>query len=664
MRLRRKTYAGDLTLALNNGNVIQDYEERIALLESHNSRISGELKAARDALVDEREDRRIERQSIVMSAPSGTSRDGQTGTDSHINEHSEILYERKLRMEILESLKRVRAQNMTISRSLRESQDNYASLSSVLEAEQREKEELREEIKRLSQKNFMLFEHNKLLVSRDSALQDEISSLMTKSQADDWMRAVLEEELQTARKSPIEQAHGLISAHVKRSGIPAPSITLEHQGPLRAQLVAARDELHVARRCLEKSEKKCEEMESRVSSLQREMSQCLDSSAQALDVERELRNEVEEYARKLEEENARLKDEIHHSRESTKDHVDADSTNVSVKSVVVTQPSSSKPAEFSEAHIPHKILCGDIQKITVDVRNVTLSPTVVNNTTDDMPATGTDAALKARRRERLLERQLRLSSSKRIARRRSSVRFSRSALFASVASPTITDVPVTMFQSVALTPTPSPPPFVAPMSVDSASNQKATQSPASDRVTRRDSLKPLQLGSPGMMSLNLKRLTTLRSSESFSRPTSMVASSPVLPPVPPSTPRKQGDSKRNHQFKDSTSSSKGYYPDSPYSTASTLVASSLASNVDLRKSLMINTTLSKKPSFDGALKTSTTLFLDMHTNDRERQLPTATTEKSMKNDIPSSGHMRRASALLATIAKSTGIGSLEDWFVV
>lgn len=406
------TYAGDLALALGNESAMQEYEERIALLESQNARISVELRATRDALADEREDRRIERQSVIMSSGS-SSTSGRT--DSLVNEHSEILYERKLRMEILESLKKVRAENMTISRSLRECQDNYASLSSVLEVEQREKEDLREEIKKLTQKNFMLFEHNKLLAGRDSALQDQISSLMTKSQADDWMRSVLEEELQAARHSPTKQAYDFLSAHVKRNGASTPSITLEHQGPLRAQLVTACDELHVARRCVEVSEKRCEELESRVSSIQREMSQCLDSSAQALDVERELRAEVEEYARQLEEENARLKDEIHpsHHKDLTI-HPDAASTNIEVEKVRDTQSPVTKLMELSEAHIPHKIICGDVQKITVDVKNVTMSPAVENSTTDssDMPTAKGEVALKARRRERLLERQLRLTSSK------------------------------------------------------------------------------------------------------------------------------------------------------------------------------------------------------------------------------------------------------------
>ncbi|KAF9069644.1 hypothetical protein BDP27DRAFT_682405 [Rhodocollybia butyracea] len=66
MHSRRKTYAGDFAIATRGA--INDYQERIALLESQNSRISGELDATRNALVDEREERKLERQSVIMTA--------------------------------------------------------------------------------------------------------------------------------------------------------------------------------------------------------------------------------------------------------------------------------------------------------------------------------------------------------------------------------------------------------------------------------------------------------------------------------------------------------------------------------------------------------------------------------------------------------------------
>lgn len=648
MHSRRKTYAGDFAIATRGA--INDYQERIALLESQNSRISGELDATRNALVDEREERKLERQSVIMTAPTGLP--SQSGLDCHISEQSEILYERKLRMEILDSLKKVRAQNMTLSRSLRECQDNYASLGSVLEIEQREKDELRGEIKRLTQKNFMLFEHNKLLVGRDSAMQEEISSLMTKSQADDWMRSVLEEELQRTRQSSQTAGpgsadkdfgndnHSSISAHVC-----APAITLEHQGPLRAQLVAVRDELHVARRCFEASETKCEELDNRVSSLQREMSQCLDSSALALEAERELRDEV---SRTLEEENTRLRDELSRLLKSQRqkglvNHIDYVPSIDPVANKANMETSSRKVDQISPA-----IICGEVQKITVDVRNTTLSPTV-----DDMPET----ALKVRRRERLLERQLRLSSSKKIARRRSSLRASRSGLFASVASPTITEAPV--FQSL-LIPSPRIPPSEAPVSIgtDSASTSRRTSpiipEPAEARINKRNSvLRPLRLSSP-------EKLPPVRSApRPPSRLISTVIPSPTPPSVRPPTPKKQNsaEDKWRHRFRDDSLPT-AKYPGSPDSSASTLVSPAAAPAYITKspKSIMITNTLSKKPSFN-ELKSSTTLFLE------KSQLPAPNLTRT-QNIVPPS-HMRRASAVLASIARSTGIGSsLEDWLVL
>ncbi|KAF5391408.1 hypothetical protein D9757_001904 [Collybiopsis confluens] len=639
-QVRRKTVAGNLA-----GWNTTHYEERIVLLEAQNSRLVDDLKAQRDALVDEREDRRIERQSLFTSTHSRSSTYSDISTRT--GEQAEVLYERKLRMEILDSLKKVRAQNMSISRSLRESQDNHASLGSLLEAERREKEELREETKELCMKNFTLFEHNKLLVSRDSALQEEISSLMTKSQADDWMRSVLEQELQKLRQtSPVKEGYG--DHGVERSPISAPTITLEHQGPLRAQLVAARDELHITRRCLEASENKCKELDSRVSSLQTNMSQCLDSSARALDVERGLRAEVEEYSRTLEEENSRLKAEIFKFQDpSSIAHTSATPLVPSHNSVREEAP-LFKANPVSE---PHHILCGDVQKITVDVRNVTLSPVA--------DAGHSRVSLRMRHRERLLERQLRLSSSKKAARRRSSRQLSRtSALFSSVSSPVITDTPV--FQSFALTPPVSPPPPIEPLhSFPVTPPRRPLPLPNAEIEARKrtpSGLRPLRLS----MLVSPERLS--QASQAQLPPTAVVPS-PVFPRIPPPSPKKQiiPAEERNHRFRKNTSSTTNH-PGSPDSTVSTLVApSSAPTESDKGKFLILATTLSKKPSFDATLKSGTTLFLDKRKDREETRLPPSnTTKKSAKKLVNDATHMRRASAVLASIAKSTGIGSIED----
>lgn len=303
---RRKTYGGDL-----NGitkQLVLGYEQRIAALEANESEIP----------IDPVDERAIRRQSTLVPASLAS-----TALDLHITEQSDLLYERKLRMEILETLKKIRGQNALLSRSAREYKEKCTSLTDILETEREQRQHMEEELKRLSQINFTLLEHNKLLVGRDSALQEDISTLITKSQADDWMRNVLEDELRLARHSspepqqsnhpidPVDRRNSLASINfspehesLKRRSM---AITLEHSGPLRAQLTTARDELHVTQRQLAESEKKCADLTDRISALQHNMTQCVDSSTQALEVERELRAEVAERAIELEDENLSLR---------------------------------------------------------------------------------------------------------------------------------------------------------------------------------------------------------------------------------------------------------------------------------------------------------------------------------------------------------------------
>ncbi|THU89507.1 hypothetical protein K435DRAFT_243311 [Dendrothele bispora CBS 962.96] len=461
MHVRRKTYAGDL--ASLSRDVIREYEGRIALLESQNSRISVELEQARDALSDEREDRKIERHSLILTSSPPPILPPPTELDGHINEQSELLYERRLRVEILETLKKIRAQNTTLSRELREHKDGSASLTSILDAEREEKEQMREEITRLSQKNYTLFEHNKLLVGRDSALQEEIATLITKSQADDWMRSVLEGELRKARQDSPS------TSTFQSSPTPEPpTITLEHQGPLRCQLVAAQDELHITKLRLQTSEKKCQEFEERIAGLQQNMTLCLDSSSKALEVERGLRTELAQHAANLEAENDSLKRDMETTRfdleslrqnnislgddtnaierlqsledenEQLKHQTDsmnlqleqlrrrkkvdgrADalvSENRDLKTRVtalemeldgVRRRNSKVVTGFKPLRLSQGAVCG-VQKVTVGVRNVSTLHAVPEGTTDALDG---DKDTKMLRRERLLDRQLRVAASR------------------------------------------------------------------------------------------------------------------------------------------------------------------------------------------------------------------------------------------------------------
>ncbi|KAF7363435.1 hypothetical protein MSAN_00999300 [Mycena sanguinolenta] len=297
-KMRPKSYGGGLTP--ESLELILDFESRIAELESRHTMISVELEETRDALNSERAARRTSNRfsTLSLSRFSSISSSSDGGSDQN-----DADYERRLRDELQETLKKIRAQNALISRSLRQKEETCTSLSTALEEERSARKAAADEVARLTAANFTLLEHNKLLVGRDAALQEDISSLITKSQADEWMRGVLETELHRRSPPSPEHANEAFSAPQPRR----PSLTLEHQGDLRAELVSARDELHITQVRLATSEKECAALTQRVSALQRELVMCLDSSSQALEVERELRADVEERFREMADEKDGLK---------------------------------------------------------------------------------------------------------------------------------------------------------------------------------------------------------------------------------------------------------------------------------------------------------------------------------------------------------------------
>ncbi|SJL00381.1 uncharacterized protein ARMOST_03694 [Armillaria ostoyae] len=270
LHIRRKTFAGDMNAATRS--LLLDFEEKVALLESRNKHISVELEATRDALVMEREERQI---IYPLPAESPTTPDGQS------SDQSAILWERKLRMDILEVLKSVRTQNTVLSRSAREYQGQCESLSSLLDKERGERQRAESEAAQLSQVNFKLFEHNKLLVSRDLAFQTMTSSFEPRPPTE------------------FSQSYAIESTSSE-----------DHRCSLRAQLNSATDELHVVKLQLAASQEKRANLAERISSLQRQMIQCVDLSTQALEVERDLRNEISYRASLLSSENAELQDKV------------------------------------------------------------------------------------------------------------------------------------------------------------------------------------------------------------------------------------------------------------------------------------------------------------------------------------------------------------------
>ncbi|KAJ7172487.1 hypothetical protein C8R46DRAFT_1216310 [Mycena filopes] len=304
-RTRPKSYGGALTPATLE--LILDFEGRIAELESRHTRISVELEETRDALNSERAIRRSSNRFSTLSHARFSSISSSIyDPEGAPSEQNDADYERRLRDELQDSLKKIRAQNAMISRSLRQKEDTCASLSTALEEERAARKTADEEVARLTTANFTLLEHNKLLVGRDAALQEDIASLITKSRADEWMRSVLETELR--RRAPLkEECTTEFAEPPPEAARPTVGITLEHQGTLRTELVSTRDELHIAQVRLSNSEKQRTTLTQRVAALQKELVMCLDSSSQALEVERELRADVEGRAQVLAEENAGLK---------------------------------------------------------------------------------------------------------------------------------------------------------------------------------------------------------------------------------------------------------------------------------------------------------------------------------------------------------------------
>ncbi|KAJ7219260.1 hypothetical protein GGX14DRAFT_435391, partial [Mycena pura] len=310
-RMRPKSYGGSLTPGTLE--LILDFESRIAEMESRHTGISVELEETRDALQNERAARRAShRFSTLSHARFSSISSSNTASDGHGSEPNDADYERRLRDELQDSLKKIRAQNAMISRSLRQKEETCTSLSSALENERSARKAADDEVARLSALNFTLLEHNKLLAGRDAALQEDIASLITKAKADEWMRGVLEAEL---RRRPLNSnSANETSEPPPEADRPTVGITLEHQGSLRSELVSARDELHITKVRLTTVEEECTALRQRVSALQQQLVTCLDSSSHALEVERELRADVEERARVLADENVTLNTRLASSR--------------------------------------------------------------------------------------------------------------------------------------------------------------------------------------------------------------------------------------------------------------------------------------------------------------------------------------------------------------
>ncbi|KAF7322965.1 hypothetical protein HMN09_00076100 [Mycena chlorophos] len=290
-RARPKSYGGGLTVEALE--LVLDFESRIAEMESRHRQVVAELEEARDALNNERANRRSSNRFSTLSHArfSSVSSSATAASDSPVGKDGvdDVEYERRLRTELQDTLKKIRAQNDTITRSLRQQEESCASLSASLEEERRSRKAAEEEVGRLSAVNVTLFEHNKLLAGRDAALQEDISALTSRAEAEGTLRAALEAELDRIAASP-----------------PTP-LPLDVDESVADSLSSAREELQIATERLSTAEEECIALRQRVAALQQQLVMCVDSSSQALEFERELRADMEERSRLLADENSALK---------------------------------------------------------------------------------------------------------------------------------------------------------------------------------------------------------------------------------------------------------------------------------------------------------------------------------------------------------------------
>lgn len=194
------------------------------------------------------------------------------------------MLEEQLRENLIISLRTTRAKSGELSRSLREQELVNASLKVQLEEEHLARIHLETELARIASINTTLLEHNGLLASRDSALQDDITTLMASK-------------------------HHPCTAIEETSE--SPTIT-------RQELVSAQDDLFLTEQHLLKSQRQCTELSNQVTHLQENLATCMDESGRALELERELRRDVEAKVHQLLSEMAEmrrerdaLRDELH-----------------------------------------------------------------------------------------------------------------------------------------------------------------------------------------------------------------------------------------------------------------------------------------------------------------------------------------------------------------
>ncbi|KIM87061.1 hypothetical protein PILCRDRAFT_815518 [Piloderma croceum F 1598] len=298
-------------------NSLPEYESETATLANSSPRISLDLDITRDSF-HPAEEEHTQEHACSLAAHSALGVQLLEALQSQLSTQRIMKSDNSARDALSNSLRTIRAQYAQVSRALREELKTNSSLSADLQTEHAARKLAEDALADILLQNFTLFEHNKLLISRDTALRND-TSFISKFTADHRTRFASKDKLRSAflvrsfgedvANPDCHSRHSSISAAPRTQDIlidslPRTQSMIDLPGSispkaesrhttLEIQLVAVQDELHITKRQLSATEQRCDTLSAKVASLQKYMSSCVDTCSTALEVERGLRYEVE-----------------------------------------------------------------------------------------------------------------------------------------------------------------------------------------------------------------------------------------------------------------------------------------------------------------------------------------------------------------------------------
>ncbi|KII88527.1 hypothetical protein PLICRDRAFT_124776 [Plicaturopsis crispa FD-325 SS-3] len=259
------------------------FEERVEQFESNYAQISSELAASQEPFMRPRRNR-----YLLSDRPASMS---QSDFDAPISTNGQN--ERSIKDEYITSLRKVRAQNVSLSRALRDQTARNASLL----------KELEEERASHSAVTGQVFSSP----PRSTRTPTQPTASATKPYAKNWATKAADGVRSSTDTSPTISAKSHYNPPSFLNGSPRP-ISASNDTIRQLSPTAFKAARH-AQEKLAISEERCAALSSKVSSLQTAVNTCIDQSSAAIQVERELRFEVETRVLQLLDENRSLKDE-------------------------------------------------------------------------------------------------------------------------------------------------------------------------------------------------------------------------------------------------------------------------------------------------------------------------------------------------------------------